>query len=424
MTHSVTPPSQFSTTEDTPPEPRPSRLSAGTSLAVIRSASELDLLEREWDRLLDSCEYATPFMSWEWYRHWWGHYGQGHRVSAAVLRDTDGELVGVIPLMSLPKSPLTPRELRYLGSYRSSGIGYTDFLLRPGFEDVGLDLFASELAGDASWDRIRLTRLRADSPNLARLCRAATANNMRVEVREDTWGRIAPLPDSYEDYLKTLGTESRRQLRRRTDRLFRSHRAAFKVLQSEAEVRDSISWFMRHKRTRLHEKREWTRLDHPGYADFLLDFCLGMLRKKRLRIFALEVDGKLACCQPSLATGDTVTFWYAAYDPAYQSDRVNDVCTGLSLRACIDEGFKVADYMQSEHPHKRHYAKERQQVVRVDIYRPRLRSLMLEGMTHLAAPVWYGVRGMLPHGVLGRVSRLLKRDIAPTRGKSQPADAD
>jgi hypothetical protein len=80
--------------------------------------------------------------------------------------------------------------------------------------------------------------------------------------------------------------------------------------------------------------------------------------------------------------------------------------------------------MQSEHPHKRHYARQRQQVVRVDIYRPRLRSLMLEGMTHLGAPIWHGVRGVLPHGILGQMIRLLKRDVAPTRGKSPPADDD
>ena len=414
----------ISTTEDDPLKPRSPRPDGAVTLAVIRSASELDSLEPEWDRLLESCAYATPFMSWDWYHHWWDHYGRSHRLSAAVFRDSDGELAGVIPLMSLPRSPLAARELRYLGSYRTSGMGCTDFLLRPGSEDMCLALLASELAADASWDRIRLMNLRADSPNLARLCRVATAHGMRIEVRGDTWGRIAPLPDSFEDYLKTLGAESRRQLRRRTDRLFRSRRAAFKVLQSEAEVRESIAWFMRHKRTRLHEKREWTLLDHPGYADFLLDFCLGMMRKNRLRIFALEVDGKLACCQPSLATGDTVTFWYAAYDPAYQADRVNDVCTGLSLRACIDEGFRVADFMQSEHPHKRHYAKERQQVVRVDIYRPRLRSLVVEGVTHLGAPIWHGVREMLPHGVLGRASRLLKRDVAPTRGKPSSASDD
>ena len=413
-----------SATEESPLRRRSPRPDGAVTLAVIRSTSELDSLEPEWDRLLDSCAYATPFMSWDWYHYWWGHYGRSHRLSATVLRDADGELVGVIPLMRLPRSPLAPRELRYVGNYRSSAIGYIDFLLRPESEDACLALFASELAADAGWDRIRLTELRADSPNLARLCRAATAHGMRIEVRGTTCGRIAPLPDSFEDYLKTLSAESRRQLRRRTNRLFRSRRAAFKVLQSEAEVRESISWFMRHKRTRLREKRVWTLLDHPGYADFLLDFCLSMLSKNRLRIFALEVDGKLTCCQPSLATGDTVTYWHAAYDPAYRTDRVHDVCTGLSLRACIDEGFTVADFMQSEHPHKCHYAKERQHVVRVDIYRPQLRSLMFEGMTHLGAPIWHGVRGMLPRGVLGRASRLLKRDVVPTRAKPSSASDD
>ena len=87
---------------------------------VVRNAKEFASLEGEWDDLYRHSPRATPFQSWAWLYSWWESYGEGYELRLVTVRDGEGLLVGILPLML---------ERRWgLGRLLLIGAGPTDYL--------------------------------------------------------------------------------------------------------------------------------------------------------------------------------------------------------------------------------------------------------------------------------------------------------
>src|SRR5829696_6015787 len=77
-------------------------------------------LEEEWEDLHRQCPRATPFQSWAWLYTWWEYYGEDYELRLITVRDDEGLLIGLAPLML--KRRLGFRRLLFVGT------GPTDYL--------------------------------------------------------------------------------------------------------------------------------------------------------------------------------------------------------------------------------------------------------------------------------------------------------
>ena len=66
---------------------------------VLKDTREFCALEEEWEELLQNAPLATPFQSWAWLYSWWEHYGGPYELELVTVRERDGLLVGILPLM-------------------------------------------------------------------------------------------------------------------------------------------------------------------------------------------------------------------------------------------------------------------------------------------------------------------------------------
>jgi hypothetical protein len=109
--------------------PHPTRRQLETT--VLRDTSDFASLEEEWDELYETCPQATPFQSWAWLYSWWEHYREGYRLRLITLRDRDGLLVGLLPLMA------KRGRLLLLGGDLMNPLmtPYKDLLVRAGWEE-------------------------------------------------------------------------------------------------------------------------------------------------------------------------------------------------------------------------------------------------------------------------------------------------
>jgi CelD/BcsL family acetyltransferase involved in cellulose biosynthesis len=99
--------------------------------AVLRDTRDFTSLQGEWDELYESCPRATPFQSWAWLYSWWEVYGEGsYGLRLITLRDADGLLVGLLPMM------VRSKRLLLLGDLVGGGLStpYKDVLVREGWE--------------------------------------------------------------------------------------------------------------------------------------------------------------------------------------------------------------------------------------------------------------------------------------------------
>src|SRR5687767_6567764 len=104
-------------------------MATGLSVAVIERIQDFALLEKEWDELYRNAHGSTPFQSWAWMYSWWETYGAGYELRIVTLRDSEGLLVGLLPLMLERRRGLGV--LLFIGTRRND---YQDILAREGWQ--------------------------------------------------------------------------------------------------------------------------------------------------------------------------------------------------------------------------------------------------------------------------------------------------
>src|SRR5829696_8432759 len=75
------------------------RTDGSLEVEVLKSDREFAALEEEWEELLQQAPLATPFQSWAWLYSWWEYYGKDYELQLITARNSDGLLVGILPLM-------------------------------------------------------------------------------------------------------------------------------------------------------------------------------------------------------------------------------------------------------------------------------------------------------------------------------------
>src|SRR3712207_9136670 len=109
-------------------------------ITVLKDTKRFATLEEEWDKLYRDAPLATPFQSWAWLYSWWEFYGEGHELRLVTVRDEEGLLVGLAPLMVERGRGL--RRLLFLGTGPTD---YLDVLAREGWEDRVSEALAREI---------------------------------------------------------------------------------------------------------------------------------------------------------------------------------------------------------------------------------------------------------------------------------------
>src|SRR5215203_4918358 len=165
-------------------------------------------LEEEWEDLHLHCPSATPFQSWAWLYSWWEYYGEGYRLRLITVRDEEGSLVGVLPLM-LERGGVLGR-LLFVGSGVTD---YRDGLVGEGWEGHVARAGAWALKQIGSWRVADLQMLRPEAA-------AWTMLKDWTGPRTSVWQFNCPIIDArpWEELLssvkRTLRKSARRAVRR------------------------------------------------------------------------------------------------------------------------------------------------------------------------------------------------------------------
>ncbi len=129
-----------------------------SDIAILKDAQEFAALEEEWEDLYHDSPRATPFQSWAWLYSWWEFYGEGYELRLITVRDDEGLLIGLAPLML--ERRLGFRKLLFVGTGPTD---YLDVLAREGWETQVLEALARTLRQMDSWQVADLQQLRPEA---------------------------------------------------------------------------------------------------------------------------------------------------------------------------------------------------------------------------------------------------------------------
>src|SRR5260370_36791054 len=124
------------------------------SVKIFSKWEELESLGAEWNIILERNLKLTIFSTPEWLGAWWRAFGNDKQLYALSFRDSQGVLVGLLPLfLQRIEFSILPslRELRFVGD-GSSDSDNLDFIVLPGYERAVARSLVQHLATARGWD--------------------------------------------------------------------------------------------------------------------------------------------------------------------------------------------------------------------------------------------------------------------------------
>jgi CelD/BcsL family acetyltransferase involved in cellulose biosynthesis len=383
-------------------------------LSVVESRIEFEALAHEWESLLERARLASVFETHDWQYLWWKNYGDD-RPLRLVTAKRSGELVGVLPLYIERQTVLRVpvRVLRLVGTGGDTSPDDLGPLLAPGHEHEVAEAFVDTILALPGWDVLLLSDMNPECAFTTTL--AARARKSGLYTTESVSAKISflDLPQSWDDWLKSLSGNRRYRIRSSRKQLNAAHPTRFFVWEEDATLDEAV-----RKLIELHHKR-WRsagRTDHAFASDRYNRFHAAVMhacmRDDRLRMYCLEASGVMVAMYYFYKFRDCIYLMQSGFDPEYSSLRPGQVLLGYIIEHAIGEGVKTLDFLKGEHRYKDELATGQRQTVCITALR-----------RTPGAAAYHTRRRVLPElkaSALRLAARFRRQDQAPApEGKEQ-----
>ncbi len=374
-------------------------MNTNAQVEVVRDAAGFEALRGEWNDLLASSRSDCLFLTWEWLNCWWRHLGQDRRLHIVTVREGK-RLIAIAPLALRLREPrrLVPyRALEFLGS-GTAGSDYLDVIVRAGCEETAVEAIAPALheAGLA----LELKQVRREAL-ATRLAARLERSQWRADESVTNVCPYIPLAGhTWETYLASLGSEHRYNFKRKLKKLSAQFEVAFVPAESEVECRQAFDALLE-----LHERR-WQLRREPSDAFHTLqhvafhhEFTQLALCRGWLRLLTLRLNGRAAGSLYGFQYGPHFSFYQSGFDPDFGRYSVGLLTMGLAIRHAIEDGAAEYDLLHGAEEYKFHWARDRRDLLRVDLFPPGPRGSLLRSYAHGR------------HRLLGMARRLLRKEL-------------
>jgi CelD/BcsL family acetyltransferase involved in cellulose biosynthesis len=251
-------------------------------------------LQQEWDDL--AARAGDILCTYDWCQVWWKYFGRYRQLEIHTLHD-GGRLVAVLPLFRETVHPagIRLRTVRVVGCDYT--IGVVGLAIEPTYADRFTRMVLDRLSQDASWDILQIGPLRSYASvcdTVGQACASHPNVQTLIEGRRDNWCTIFHLPRTYDEFLASLTTGARSDIRRRQKRLAETHQVEVRAVTTVEQVQPAMDALIQ-----LHQKR-WADKGEPGQfgsvpfvEDFHRELAQRWVRKGRLVLLTLKADGQI-----------------------------------------------------------------------------------------------------------------------------------
>jgi CelD/BcsL family acetyltransferase involved in cellulose biosynthesis len=300
---------------------------------------QLDDIRDEWSELAERS--GNLFATWDWNSLWWRHFHRGRRLLAMACRNAAGRLVAIVPLYVASARPVAA--LRFLGHGQGDRLG--PICAAEDRSMVARALRRTLAAAPVKWDVLLGDELPAE-------CGWSALLGARV-LRRDSSPVLRTPAASWEEFLGSLGSSLRKQVRYQERRLVRDHGLRYRLTDDPAELtRDLDTLFA------LHAAR-WGEAVNPEFAaaqEFHRAFAARALDHGWLRLWTLELDGRPAAVWYGFRYGAVDWHYQSGRDPTYDRLSVGAVLQAHTIRDCIEAGIGEYRFLRGGEAYKGRFA--------------------------------------------------------------------
>lgn len=311
----------------------------------VEGEDPLGALAGEWRALFDASGCRLPFFTYEWAAAWWAHLRRDGPTGRDLpelraIRDANGALVGVAPLMLTERpatGPVRARALHFVGA-DGNLTEVRGVLCAPGLEQDIHAALRAHLEAAGKWDWIHWSGVPPELADFGIDSRYLE----RIPARDE---HVLDLPDSWETFKSGLKRNVREALRKCYNSLKRdSHEFTFRVSRAPEDVDGALA-----KLFELHAARAGVTdtIHHRDIFEgereqhFMKSICRTFAEQGRWRAYALEIGGAVVATRVAFQIGRTIFMYYSGYDPKWADYSVMTTTLAEALKHAISEGIST-----------------------------------------------------------------------------------
>ncbi len=372
-------------------------------LEIIRDEAGYLALEPAWDKLLAKSFTHSPFQTWEYVNLWWQECRDSFQLCIGVVRDHEGQVQGIAPLVIGPGSHKSRRHLKHLGFMNGKGPlqgERLDFIVPEGRESEVTSVLVTIVSESRQlWDVVRLNKIPTESMNYAHIMSELRWAGSGMGVLNMTECRWTKLPEDWNEYAMLHSGNWRRKMRKRWEQLTEGHTLRKILAGKDIPVQVAINRFFE-----LHG------MVYPeGVSSFLREECQRVHRKLlttwisdgRASLPMIELDGVIIAGIYCLHSQNETLQYQLGRDPQYSRFGLGNLAMQWSFECAMNSGSSIYDLLPGDYPYKKEWCDRVRFVSDIECFNP----LSLKG-------------------IIFRILRTLKRLWTCPAAPMAPAKAD
>jgi CelD/BcsL family acetyltransferase involved in cellulose biosynthesis len=341
-----------------------------TTAATHRSPTQ------EWDALADRL-VAPPFLRPGWIEAWCRAYAKTAPVVLEARRG--GELAGVLPVIRHRRTTTGPTNSH-----------------TPVFGPLAADEdAAAELAERAVAELGGALVLEPVDP--AHAATAAFGDGLRRNGRLTLVEALrhapyVPVEGSFDDYLKGLSKNHRKQLARRRRRLEEAGQVTVEVQTSTRGLGSALEDFVQLESSGWKKGSGTAIASRRANRDFYAEVARWAAERGSLRLSFLALDGRPIAAELGLEEGGVLYALKGGFDPAYGSFGPGQLLTHESLARSFAAGLDSYEFLGRDEGYKLAWTSATRERVRLRAFRPTLGGRMSREAHRRGRPLWQRLR--------------------------------
>jgi CelD/BcsL family acetyltransferase involved in cellulose biosynthesis len=344
----------------------------------------------EWRQLDSQISPRTPFTSPLWHQLWWKHFARKDSLKrdeffVHAVRDADGRLVAVVPLVKIYRpgyGPIRLCKIQFFGADPSL-TEIRGIVCRPERQKEVVEALLNYFKGDgAGWDIFQWSGVRTD----------VEAQRPLEALRRSTLERSLPdyvvaLPGSWEELHSRLSNNTRKSLRKGYEFIDRDgHKLAFRVIDQRGELKEALRRFLALHRARSQADDMAYHRDNfaiKRHRDFMAEAIDGFAAQGSARAFEMHVNGKLAAIRLAFAFDNELYLYFSGFDPEWKKYGVMTTLVVEIMKWAIEHKFGLLNLSTGKDLSKLRWKPD--EITFQDITQP---SCSLRGQLAVRAEAW------------------------------------
>lgn len=330
------------------------------SATLVRSFAELARLREAWDRLAMARRTPEVFHTFAWAEAWWRGHGRRFEVFSPVVRDADGEVVAIWPLV------LAGREIRAFGDGASD---HNDLLASSEYAEPALRAALGVLAANCrDWDTGVIEwvsdrgNLLGASEHISRL------STLRLDVFPAGKGWAALAEEGPKFFIDLTRKESLRRHRKKLEQL---GSVTFRHIEDVEEIKAHMEIFQRQHIARWALKGVRSSFLDVSTKDYYSALPLCLSPSGPLRFAVLEVDRRPVAYH----LGFELAGRYVWHKPTFDVDLAElgpgEVLLQSVMQYCARAGIRELDFTIGDEPYKRRFCNLSYEYYRIHLFASR-----------------------------------------------------